>query len=851
MNPASSTLLLVEDEQVTALSESRMLEGEGYRVLVAASGEDAVETALSTSGIDLILMDIDLGEGMDGTEAARRILEKKSVPVVFLTGHTEKEMVDRVKGITRYGYVVKGSGKFVILEAINMAFELFEAHRETKRKEEALRRNEEKYRLLVENASDIIYSLSPDGTITYVSPNWKDYFGEPAESALGKHFSKYVHPDDIQVGRDTLEKVVTGKEENSSIEYRVMRADGTIRWHISRGAPIRDESGTIVSTIGIARDITENILAEEVIQAREESLVRAQTILEEAEKLACMGSYSWNIVQDRFTFSRGWKRIHGYDNTHPSREELMKTAHPDDRERIRKSIDETLRFGRRYSIEHRIIRQDDSRIRTIRANGTLYRDPEGNPMELYGSVQDITDEIATRTKMAEQEELLQNLIKGSDDIVLIQDLEGRYIYFNASDDYGLSPEKITGKKPHDLHSGEVANLIMEELERIVRTGTLDRSETRIDWQGKELWFLDHKFPIRDREGNIYAVGTTSRNITKLKDTEASLVLSEQRYRLLVDHSMDAVYIMNGDGDLLDVNEAACRMLGRSREELLSMNISGVDARFDRDAFVSFWESREPNVPVILETEHIHRDGSMIPVEVNGLFFLEHGIRFYYGIARDISRRKDEITEIQGMLHEKDLLLREIHHRMKNDLNAIHGLLSLRALSIDNKEASGHLEEAAGRLSIMSSIYSTLHSSDNLTSVRVLPFLTSLLEMLESTCSGKNTIEIVRHIDDIVIPSRLAFPLGIIINELVTNSCKYGFHNSEHGTITVSLAMGQGNLMILEYRDDGTGIPESVIKNRRFGFGLTLVSNLVDQYRGNMTLKGDDGTRVTLEFPLRE
>ena len=128
------TILVVEDEALIALAERRALESFGYAVLTVPDGEKAVETALGNPDVDLVLMDIDLGRGMDGTEAARRILERRDIPVVFLSSHTEPDIVDRTERITSYGYVVKNSGLTVLNASIRMAFRLFETRRRRPRR---------------------------------------------------------------------------------------------------------------------------------------------------------------------------------------------------------------------------------------------------------------------------------------------------------------------------------------------------------------------------------------------------------------------------------------------------------------------------------------------------------------------------------------------------------------------------------------------------------------------------------------------------------------------------------------------------------------------------------------------
>ena len=119
------TILLVEDEVIIAMAQAEFLSSNGYNVVQVHNGHDALAIALSDDSIDLILMDIDLGNGSDGTKVAEEILKKKDIPIVFLTAYAGRETVSRVKDITRYGYVIKNSGEFVLLSSIEMAFELF------------------------------------------------------------------------------------------------------------------------------------------------------------------------------------------------------------------------------------------------------------------------------------------------------------------------------------------------------------------------------------------------------------------------------------------------------------------------------------------------------------------------------------------------------------------------------------------------------------------------------------------------------------------------------------------------------------------------------------------------------
>jgi len=141
----SKNILLVEDEILIAMDEKSLLERNGYAVHMCHNGEGAIQMVEENPGIDLVLMDINLGSGIDGTDAASEILKKRDIPVLFLSSHTEPEIVQKTENITSYGYVVKNSGETVLLASIKMAFRLFEARTREKKKQEELNQSEQRF----------------------------------------------------------------------------------------------------------------------------------------------------------------------------------------------------------------------------------------------------------------------------------------------------------------------------------------------------------------------------------------------------------------------------------------------------------------------------------------------------------------------------------------------------------------------------------------------------------------------------------------------------------------------------------------------------------------------------------
>jgi len=261
------TIMLVEDEAIIALVESRAIRGFGYDVVVASSGEGAIELVSGDGAIDLVLMDIDLGAGIDGPEAARRILKIREIPIVFLTGHSEQSCVESVKAITRYGYVVKRSSDFVLRSSIEMAFELFEANQSLRRERDELRKSEERCRTIIEKTIDYVYTVRfeggrPVGTVH--NPACAAVTGYSAEElASSAHlWLDMVVPED----RKRVEEYARGLGRGTSpqhVEHRIRRKDGAIRWIRDTSVPHFDSRGELASVDGIVVDVTDRKLDEE------------------------------------------------------------------------------------------------------------------------------------------------------------------------------------------------------------------------------------------------------------------------------------------------------------------------------------------------------------------------------------------------------------------------------------------------------------------------------------------------------------------------------------------------------------------------------------------------------------
>ncbi|HOX13227.1 MAG TPA: GAF domain-containing protein [Spirochaetia bacterium] len=262
------TLLLVEDEALIALAERRTLERYGFRVRTAADGEGAVAAA-SEQDVDLVLMDINLGAGIDGTEAAKRILAARDLPLIFLSSHTEREVVERTEGITSYGYVVKNSDENVLVASIKMAFRLFEAKVQARAKEERITL----LGRLLDAAPDSITIHDESGAFLYANRRTFALHGYSEDEFMALNLHDLDVPESEVLIEERIRKIRDAGEATFEVTHR--RKDGTLL-PLEVTVQTADWGGRF-AMLSIARDRTERVRADREIrrsEARLASLLR-------------------------------------------------------------------------------------------------------------------------------------------------------------------------------------------------------------------------------------------------------------------------------------------------------------------------------------------------------------------------------------------------------------------------------------------------------------------------------------------------------------------------------------------------------------------------------------------------
>ncbi|HDP79439.1 MAG TPA: PAS domain S-box protein, partial [Spirochaetes bacterium] len=329
----------------------------------------------------------------------------------------------------------------------------------------------------------------------------------------------------------------------------------------------------------------------------------------------------------------------------------------------------------------------------------------------------------------------------------------------------------------------------------------------------------------------------------------SLRESEARYRTFMDSTADLVFLKDEKFRYMLVNRANQEFFGLPEEEIVGKT--------------DFELMPEPAAKSCLRSdqEAAATEGIVTTYEqVNDKMYesrkfsvpLKDNARGVGAFIRDITEHRRAEDRVRTLLAEKELLLKEVHHRVKNNMSTVAGMLSLQAGRMKNPEAARALQEARDRVVGISRIYEKLFQTGDYKSVRLSAYLPKLIDEIAATASLDGVgVRVEKDIDELEAGVKLLLPLGLILNEILTNAFKYAFPAGAPGRIVVTLKRTDENSLRLTVSDDGVGMPSRPAMEQKGGFGIMLVKLLVQQIEWTITPVEGKGTAWQIDFPVEQ
>lgn len=359
--------------------------------------------------------------------------------------------------------------------------------------------------------------------------------------------------------------------------------------------------------------------------------------------------------------------------------------------------------------------------------------------------------------------------------------------------------------------------------------------------------------VRERTKSLMKINIRLRQeIEEHRLSVRALATSEKKYFTLFNSADDMVILCNCLDNprrypVVEINEYASRLLGYTMKEHYSRNLFDGVPSGSRDCIPGIFDEIERKGHAIFEINYLTYKGNFIPVEMNAIQFMLEGKPVLLAVGRDISSRKKVEYDLRQSIAEKDVLLKEIHHRVKNNLQVITSLIDLQSMTINDPLVREHFCECQDRIRSMALVHENLYKSKNFSTIKSYEYIRMLVDHLVQSCSPKPGISVGYEFDDIDLDPDTAISCGFVINELVTNALKHAFTNKDKGTIHISMKHTSDTTLTLVIKDDGSGFPEDVDFMNTKSLGLQIVTILARQLDAEVSMVRGAGTMFVLIF----
>jgi PAS domain S-box-containing protein len=471
-----------------------------------------------------------------------------------------------------------------------------------------------------------------------------------------------------------------------------------------------------------------------------------------------------------------------------------------------------------------------------------------------GGISDTTGRTAADEALRRSEARFRQVLEATPNALVMINRAGLIEMVNGQ------AERMFGHSRAEL-LGQPVEMLVPERFRAVHPG--HRAGFYADPRSRPMGTGRDLFGLR-KDGSEFPVEI---GLSPIETGDAMMVLSavvdisvrkrlEERFRLVVEATPNALVMVNRAGLIEMVNAQAEHMFGYSRTELLGQPVEmllpePLRANHPRLRGSFYADARSRPMGAGRDLNAVRKDGVEFPVEI-GLNPIEtdEGTMVLAGVV-DISDRKREEERLRAALKEKEILLGEIHHRVKNNLQIVHSLLDLQSASISDPAAVEMLRDGQNRIRSMALIHQLLYFSKDFARVDFATFLDNLIPTLVSSYaieSDRFTISI--NAADGQLPLNAAVPCGLIANELISNAFKHAFPGGRLGEIRIELTRDGTDQAVLLVSDDGIGIPDDLVLESTSTFGLQLVMLLADQLGGELEIHRSTPTRFLLRFPMQ-
>ena len=671
-----------------------------------------------------------------------------------------------------------------------------------------------------------------------VNPAFEEFLGIKKEEVLGKNISEIYHinePPYLELYNKVSE---TGIPTHFETYFEI----------INKYFSINMFSPSKGMFITIFEDITSHRKNEEALIENKRTL---ETLISNLPGVAykCQNDPQWTME----FVSEGCFQLTGYHtedlimNKNISYNDLI---HPDDRQMVWDTIQTSLNENKPFKIIYRITTSNQEN-KYVWEQGRGIFSSDGSLIALEGFITDITERIINEKEIKKSEAYYRTIFENTGTATII--IEDNTIISLANTEFvklsGYSKEELENKK-------RWTDLLVEEDIKKVMDYHKSRRLIKSTPKNYEIKFVNKNNEIRDICLTVALLPYTQKrlisflDITDRKESTKALKESQKKYKELVELLPQPIFESNLKREVTFTNQIGFKMFGYTQEDLANgLNLLQLlDSKDHSKAIKNVQRSLEREELFVEEYTGLKKDGTNFPILVySNTLKNEDKVVGSRGVIIDLTDIKNVENNLKASLKDKEILLREIHHRVKNNMQIISSLLNLQTKYVNDEEAVNVLKESQNRVKSMAIIHEKLYQSKNLTNISFADYIQSLiLNLFYSYNIDKTRIIPILKIEDISLNIETAVPCGLIISELISNSLKYAFPNHISGEIIISLKSLRDRYQLC-ICDNGIGLKEDIDFNNLKTLGLLLVTSLTEQIDGKLTIHREHGTQFEITF----